>query len=65
MQAIRALHASALVEHSDYVRQRVSQSVDLRGKSQGVDMQADSLRAYLEDSKGLTHTTFKDYQVRW
>ncbi|KAL3148621.1 hypothetical protein ABBQ38_014046 [Trebouxia sp. C0009 RCD-2024] len=61
-KAIRALHASALVEHSDYVRQRVSQSVDLRGKSQGVDMQADSLRAYLEDSKGLTHTTFKDYQ---
>lgn len=47
MQAIRALHASAFVEHSDYVRQMVSQSVDLRGKSLGVDTQADSLRAYL------------------
>ena len=64
MQGLGALHERALVDHFNCVKQKVSRYFKLGGKSWGTDAQADSFRAYLEDSK-CSHVMFKDSQVPW
>lgn len=64
MQGVAALHEKFIVEDTDFIKSLV---LELAGDSKNWnDMlgdQAASLRAYLEDSNGLTHATFKDSQV--
>lgn len=65
MQGLGALHESALVEHVDYVKRKVSRHIHSDSKSWGTDVRADSFRACLEDRKGCSHVVFKDSQVSW